>query len=179
MLATLPLSGWTNFYVIVGSAAAALVGVQFVVIALIANRHIAPNGDSIHAFGTPTVVHMCGALVVSAAMSAPWPALAALAAVIAACGLAGLGYGVVVVRRTRRQTSYKPVFEDWLWHAALPCAFYATIGLAGLTLRARPTLALFAVAGATLGLLVVGIHNAWDTVTYVVIDLGREETKKD
>jgi hypothetical protein len=35
-------------------------------------------------------------------------------------------------------------------------------------------LALFVVAGATLGLLLVGIHNAWDTVTHIVVQGSRE-----
>jgi len=52
------LSGWENFYVIVGSSAGALIGLQFVVITLIANRPIAPGqaqaGD---AFATPNIVH--------------------------------------------------------------------------------------------------------------------------
>ena len=32
-----PLAGWENFYVIVGSSAGALIGLQFVVITLIAD----------------------------------------------------------------------------------------------------------------------------------------------
>lgn len=35
--------------------------------------------------------------------------------------------------------------------------------------------ALFAVAAAAVGLLLIGIHNAWDTVTYLVTD-GPAET---
>jgi hypothetical protein len=66
---------WQNFYVIVGSSGAALIGVQFVVIALIANMRVRTTAESINAFGTPNVVHFGGALVVSAIMCAPWPAL--------------------------------------------------------------------------------------------------------
>jgi hypothetical protein len=56
-----PLSAWGNFYVIVGSAGAALVAIQFVVITLIAAMRLRPTPDSISAFGTPTVVHLAGA----------------------------------------------------------------------------------------------------------------------
>jgi len=52
------LAGWENFYVIVGSSAGALIGLQFVVITLIAEMPIAQGqaqaGD---AFATPTIVH--------------------------------------------------------------------------------------------------------------------------
>ena len=52
------LDGWRNFYVIVGSSAGALIGLQFVVITLIAAKPI-PGADAQTggAFATPTVVH--------------------------------------------------------------------------------------------------------------------------
>jgi len=37
--------------------------------------------------------------------------------------------------------------------------------LAGLFLRTSIHLAMFVVAGAALGLMLIGIHNAWDTLT--------------
>jgi hypothetical protein len=43
-------SAWENFYVIVGSSGAALIGMQFVVIALIANRRALASAEAIHAF---------------------------------------------------------------------------------------------------------------------------------
>ena len=67
-LALNDLLAWQNFYVIVGSSAGALIGVPFVVIALIAGSRRRADTDAIHAFGTPTVVHFTGALTVSAMM---------------------------------------------------------------------------------------------------------------
>lgn len=55
------LSGWDNFYVIVGSSAAALIGLQFVVITLIAYTQRRSTHGSIGAFAGPTVVHLGGA----------------------------------------------------------------------------------------------------------------------
>jgi len=66
------LAAWENYYVIVGGAAAALISVQFVVIALISNRRLLVSEETINAFGTPTVVHLGGALIVSAIMCAPF-----------------------------------------------------------------------------------------------------------
>ena len=173
-LASLRLSAWENFYVIVGSSGAALIGVQFVVIALIAGMRRRAAADVIHAFATPTVVHLTGALLVSAIMSVPWTSLLPASAALATCGLAGLVYCALVVRRARRQSDYKPVWEDWLWYATVPCAAYAALALAGLFLRAT-TLAAFVVAGAALALLLVGIHNAWDSVTHIVVRGGDED----
>jgi hypothetical protein len=162
------LSAWESFYVIVGSSGAALVGLQFVVMALVADMRQRASHETIGAFGTPNVVHLAGALILSAIMSAPWPSLSALSVVLGVCGGGGLVYGAIVIRRARRQTLYKPVAEDWLWHLILPCTVYAALAAAALLLRARTALALFVIAGASLALLLIGIHNSWDTVTYMV-----------
>jgi hypothetical protein len=172
------LSSWATYYAIVGSSGGALVGLQFVVIALVADKRDRVAEGSLSAFGTPTVVHLASALVVSAIMSAPWPSLMSLAAVLALCGLGGLAYGVTVVRRARRQGDYEPVWEDWLWHAALPCACYATLTVMALVLGSDPQLALFAVGGVALGLLLIGIHNAWDTVVYIMVTGPDDGAKK-
>src|SRR5881409_1234294 len=70
-----PFSAWENFYVIVGSSAAALTGLQFVVVVLGAEARSLRGADTVSAFGTPTIVHLCGALLISAIMSVPWRAL--------------------------------------------------------------------------------------------------------
>lgn len=71
---TSALSAWESVYVIVGSSGGALIGLQFVVITLIADRRHPTTTGSLGAFATPTVVHLTGALTVSAIMSAPWVA---------------------------------------------------------------------------------------------------------
>ncbi len=177
-LADLPFAPWSNFYVIVGSSAAALIGIQFVVIALIANTRRRASADTIDAFGTPTVVHLGGALVVSAVMSAPWHSLQAAPIAIAVCGTAGLVYVAIAMRRARRQTMYMPVWEDWLWHAVLPSSAHAALVLAALRVHAATHGALFVIAAATLGLLLIGIHNAWDSVTHLVVTLGDGDPPK-
>ena len=169
------LSAWESFYVIVGSSGGALIGLQFVVITLIADRRPITSPGSVAAFGTPTVVHLTMALIVSAVMSAPWRSLDPVSIVLAVFGVAGLLYGVVVIRRALRQTTYQPVLEDWIWHAVLPCSTYAAVAAAGVLLRRDATLGLFAVGTGALVLLLIGIHNAWDTVTHIVITQQRSK----
>jgi hypothetical protein len=162
------VSGWQNFYVIVGSAGGALIGIQFVVIALIANTRKHTDAQTINAFGTPTVVHFGGALTISAIMTAPWPSLVALRVALALGGLGGLAYAAVVFRRAGRQTGYKPVAEDWIWYVIIPTGVYALLAAAAFLLLTFTQAALFAVGGAALGLLLIGVRNAWDTVTHLV-----------
>lgn len=169
--ASLPvLNGWESFYVIVGSSGAALTGLMFVVIAIVADS---PQNDAsaINAFGTPTMVHFCVALLVSAVTSAPWHRILSLAITIAAIGVGGITYGCIVIARAVRQTGYKPVFQDWLWYMALPLVAHLTFVIAGLSLPRLADAALFFIGAATLLLLLIGIHNAWDTVTYLAIDM--------
>src|SRR5436305_14159733 len=66
-----PLAAWQNYYVIVGTAAATLTGLMFVVIALMAQLRLRPSSWShMRVFNTSNVVHFGAAL-----LSAPWPAL--------------------------------------------------------------------------------------------------------
>jgi hypothetical protein len=169
-----PIAAWQNFYVIVGSSAAALTGLQFVVIALVADQPLPGNARAIDAFGTPTIVHFGTVLLLSAILSAPWGGVGAPTLLCSLCGVLGIGYAIIVARRAREQTDYRPVFEDWLFHVLLPAVAYGFLAPA-YAARSHVEKALFAVATASLLLLFIGIHNAWDTVTYLVLTRGREK----
>ena len=176
--ATTPLPSWESFYVIVGSSAGALTGLQFVVIALIAESRRRTTAAQIDAFGTPTIVHFCFVLGLSAILSAPWPTMTGPDFLLGASGLIGLAYVAIVTIRTRRQEGYTPVFEDWLWHVFLPFLSYAVLLIAALILRSYTTVALFLIGAIAIVLLFVGIHNAWDTVTFIVVTEKMKTTEK-
>jgi hypothetical protein len=163
------LAGWENFYVIVGSSAGALIGLQFVVITLIADMPVARGqaqaGD---AFATPTIVHFGVVLLLSAIVNAPWQGIVNAAVVWGSLGITGIVYEVIVVRRMRTQTVYTPQVEDWLFHVLLPCAAYATLAASAYAAPRHAHGAMFVLGAAVLLLLFIGIHNAWDAVTYHV-----------
>lgn len=166
-----PLDGLENFYVIIGSSGGALIGLQFVVMALIANmpRPAAAQGDAGNAFATPNVVHFGTALLISGLLTAPWHDLNTITVLLSILGLCGVAYSLIVARRMRLQTLYRPVFEDWLCHAILPLGGYALLATSAYEARGVYAHgALFGVAAAVLLLLFVGIHNAWDAATYHV-----------
>jgi hypothetical protein len=163
------LGSWESFYLIIGTTAGALTGLQFVVMALIADTPGPASADNMNAFGTPTVVHFCLSLVVAVLVSAPWHALAPLAWLIGALGCIGAVYTLIVLRRARRQTIYRPVLEDWIWHTALPMVAYIALISAAAVLPAHAESALFVVAAVVLALVMIGIHNAWDSVVFVTM----------
>jgi len=170
------LSTWESFYVIVGSSGGALIGLQFVVVTLLESRRNLADSESLGAFGTPTVVHFAGALIVAAIMSAPWPSLFPTSIALTLCGVVGLGYCSVVYRRARRQTTYEPVFEDWIWYTILPSAAYGALALSIIFfLGHNSQVELFVVGAAALTLLVIGIHNAWDSITHIVVSTRRDD----
>jgi hypothetical protein len=163
------LSGWENFYVIVGSSAGALIGLQFVVMTLIAEVPIAGSDSRAGAaFGTPTVVHFGAVLLLSALTSVPWERITIIAVLWGLIGLCGISYSLLVARRLRSQTAYQLVFEDQLCHVLLPLVSYANMTIAGAVAFTHSRAALFTVAAAALLLLFIGIHNAWDAIMYQV-----------
>jgi len=153
-----------------GSSAAALTGLMFVVTTLVAGtERIRGSRDGMSTFSTPTVVHFCAALLVSAVLSAPWRSLVHPATLLGLAGLYGVVHVLAVIYRARRLTQYTPDLEDWVWYTLLPFVSYAAMLGGAVTLPSIPVDALFALAGAVLMLIFIGIHNAWDIVTFLVI----------
>ncbi|HEY6140375.1 MAG TPA: hypothetical protein VI670_21685 [Thermoanaerobaculia bacterium] len=163
------LREWDAFYTIMGSAAAALTGLQFVVIALGAGSRSVRDLEAVEAFATPTIVHFSMVLTIAALMIVPRHTPLSLALCFGALGLGGVVYTVITALRARRQTGYQPVFEDWLWHVGLPTAAYAMLLVAGIAG------ALYFIAAAALLLLLIGIHNAWDSAVYISIHQRSDE----
>ena len=175
---------WETFYVIVGASAGALIGLQFVVLALIAEGpSIRGAAETSAAFLTPTIVHFAVALLLSALVSVPWQTISPSAILWGLTGLGGLAYTVIVIRRMRRQAAYKPQFEDWLFHVLLPIVAYVILVLSAIAAPSYTHETLLGVGASTLLLLFIGIHNAWDAVSYNVfvtrrnaeIERGRDE----
>lgn len=163
-----PFSGWENFYVIVGSSAGALIGLQFVVITLIADIPVPgvnlQGGDT---YATPTVVHFGAVLLLAGIMTAPWPGIHPASILWGVVGLSGAVYSTIVLRRMR-QHQYDPQFEDWLFHAILPFVAYGALAASAIAVALHTRMALFANGAAAMLLLFIGIHNAWDAITYHV-----------
>jgi hypothetical protein len=170
------LAEWETFCLIVGGAAGALIGLQFVVMTLIAERPPLRAAEAGAAFATPTIVHFGAALLLSALLSAPWHAITPLAALWGVTGLSGVAYTVIVARRMRVQTTYQPEFEDWLFHALLPLVAYAVLVLSAFAAPSYVRETLFSVGAAALLFLFIGIHNAWDAVAYHVL-VNKEDAK--
>jgi hypothetical protein len=89
-----------------------------------------------------------------------------------------MAYTLIIARRMRLQTTYRPELEDWLFHVLLPLAAYAILALSGFAALFRTRGPLFGVGAAALMLLLIGIHNAWDAIAYLVF-VRKAGTDKD
>lgn len=173
------LAQWDNFYVIVGSAAGALIGLQFVVLTLIANRPLEGSEEAGAAFGSPTTVHFSTVLFLAAILHAPWQTITIIAIIWGVLGFSGGVYIAIVLRRMQKQSAYKPVFEDWMFHIISPFIAYALLAVSALGAQSHTREALFGVGGASLILLFTAIHNAWDSVAYhVLVQLPKKAAQK-
>ena len=162
----LPLSDWSNFYVITGSAAAGLTGLMFVVIAL-GRETIEKAEGGVRAFGTPTVMHFCIVLLIAAILSIPRHSSTSLGLCLGATGVAGVALSLWVAVQARRQVHYSPSISDWIWHVAMPLVGYVALTAGAAMLPRSPLMALDTVAATSLLLLFIGIHNAWDSAVWI------------
>lgn len=152
------LSKWQSFYLVGGGAAGALIGLQFVVMTLIADRPFTKERAA--AFTTPTVVYFATALLLSALASIPWPRISLLAIAWAGIGLAGCMHGINVARLMRNQDVHALVLVDWLFNLLLPLLSYLTLVIAAAAAIPQPTVSVWAVAAVSLVLLFAGVRNS-------------------
>src|SRR5215211_9484650 len=95
------LSNWQNFYMLIGTAAATLTGLMFVVTTLIAgiDAHLSTLNAAVSAYNTPTVVQFAVVLLLAGILSAPWQTLSSLSLLLGLVGLGMVFYSIVVLRR--------------------------------------------------------------------------------
>lgn len=160
---------WESFYVIVGAAAGALIGLQFVVMTLIAETPRKGVQQAAAAFASPTIVHFSVVLFLSAILRAPFHSITPCAVLWGATGLGGALYTANVIRRARHSTAYRPDLEDWLAHVLLPLLAYGGLVVSAFLASSHEEDVLFAVAAMVLLILFAAIHNAWDAIAYHVL----------
>ena len=173
------LSDWQNFYMLIGTASATLTGLMFVVTTLIAglDTHVSTLNAGISAFNTPTVVHFGAVLMLAGILSAPWQTFSSLSLLLGLLALGMVLYLIIVLRRMWRVPNYQSTLEDWLWYMAFPLLAHVLLIVAAIVLPKNPSSALYIVGSAMMLLLLVGIRNAWDMVTFLAVERSHSENK--
>lgn len=171
------LAPWSNFYVVMGSSAAALTGLVFVVITLITSGRVSVTREGVAGFTTPTIVHFSSALFISLMMNVPWSSRLPLRVILAMLGAAGLLYSIRLAVMNSRLEIYRMEADDWVYHVALPAFGFALIFSGALGLETKIVWSTFAIACGCIAFIFLGIRNAWDVVTYLAIEYSAAQNE--
>jgi hypothetical protein len=157
---------WREYYLLVGTAAATLLALMFVVVSLGPHVVAAQAMTGVRAFFTPIIIYFTTSVVASAVMMAPAVRPWVLAAVLMLVGVGGLAYMVATGAHDQWRLNKLPTV-DWYWFVGLPTLGYVIFLPAAVGVGMQASFGLYCVAAAALLLLVIGIRNAWDVVLWI------------
>ena len=159
---------WDSYYILVGSASGALIGLLFVVATLQSGRDPEASARGASIYLTPTVFHFAVVLVISAMASAPGLPRWAVGAILGVCGLIGCGYGVFSAVGIRNfKSAEAPHWTDFWYYGVAPAVAYFGMMISAVAAWAQAPADALIIAGVLLALLLIGIRNAWDLVTWL------------
>ena len=159
--------GWENFYLMIGSAAGALIGLLFVVVTLTSGmeRDRALRASALYM--TPTVVMFSTVLVVGALATAPGLGAQVHGVLIGIMALAGLIYGTRITLTMYERRKESSHWTDFWCYGVAPAALFAGLGVAIALTWVAPAAAADAVAADLIVMLLMGVRNAWDLITWI------------
>src|SRR3569623_1919249 len=161
------LEKWHDFYVLLGTGAAALVALLFVAVSLGAGFLNEARAEATRTFFSPVVVHFAAAIFLACIALVPGHRYPFFAVLIGAAGVVGLGVSAYTTIKFfgRYRTPY---LSDHLAYVALPAIAYVALLVASALACAGREETLDVLAGALLLLLLVNIRNAWDLLLSMV-----------
>jgi hypothetical protein len=160
---------WHDFYLLVGTASATLVGLMFVAATLGASMFSEANRNAMQAFISPTVVDFAAALFICIAVTIPAQTWLTLGLLLTVGGVAGLVYAGRVWIEMIVRRSFKVDLVDRLFYATIPLLGYLLVFASGVLLLLRKSWSSEVTAAALVVLLFAGIRNAWDMTTWIMI----------
>lgn len=163
------LAQWHEFYSLVGTASATMVGLLFVAASVGAGAFSGSRRAPLRVFLSSSVVNFCSVLAASVLLLAPVENWLVLGGLVAACGLLGLAHACLALRDTVSDGLIAKIdLEDRIWYLVMPIVGYLFMAGSGAALALRLDQGCTALAVSTGLLLAVGIHNAWDITVWSV-----------
>lgn len=160
--------GWHDFYLLIGGASGALIGLLFVVATLAPKmeKDVTPQGTPVYT--TPTVFHLACVLGVSGLAMFPAFSLKGVGVCIVLAGLWGLAYTAWITTKLVSARDVKPAHWSDIWFYGVgPLGLYVVLVASGAVIWARRPFAADLLALTTLSLISLTIRNAWDLVTWI------------
>ena len=162
------LEDWHDFYLLVGGAAGALIGLLFVVASLAGQLHGGNAEKGRPVYLSPTVFHFSLVLGVGALAMAPHIANAIAWPMLLAAAVIGLGYSAAIwCAFIAGEWAEQPHWTDMWFYGVAPTAIYAGMAAAAVDVARAGAPGLYAIAAAQGALMLVGIRNAWDLITWI------------
>jgi hypothetical protein len=161
-------AGWDSFYLMIGGAAGALIGLLFVVATLTGGLGADKAQLGAKIYLTPTVFHLAVILAVSAITAVPHLSARPAGALLSAAAVLGLIYSINVGRMLRGPVRLEaPHWTDFWCYGFAPGAIYLAQVAAAVALAMSISWAQNALGAAFVALLLMTIRNAWDLVTTI------------
>ena len=161
------LQEWHDFYLLVGTVGATLLGLLFIAVSLGVGFLTEQRKAATRTFMSPVVVHLTSVFFLSAIALFPWHGSELFAALIGATAVVGAILSTYITIQVVR-TSMTNYLEDYIAYGLLPGLAYLALLAAGVSIYLEKEFGLHAFAGALLLLEIVNIRNAWDlTLTMV------------
>nr|WP_321983846.1 hypothetical protein [uncultured Lichenicoccus sp.] len=167
------LEPWYDFYLLIGTGAATLVGLMFVAASVGSDVFTHERQHALRIFLSPTVVAFSFILAASLVGVMPAATCEPAGLLLAGFGLLGVAYsGLIWSRMVRHGIARSIDLEDRAWYAVIPAVAYILLTAAGVTLCLGNGPACALLASGMCLLLLAGIRNAWDMTTWVVLHRG-------
>ena len=161
------LGPWHDFYTLLGTASATMVGLLFVAASVGYGVFSGDRRAPLRVFLSASVVNFSIVLASCLFVLAPVRDWVALGAMILVSAMAGLAHSCLAWRDTVRDGLISKIdLEDRVWYLALPIVGYGFVMASGITLALRLDFGCAVLALSTGMLLAVGIHNAWDITVW-------------
>jgi hypothetical protein len=163
------LAEWHDFYMLLGTASATLVGLLFVAATVGSGVFTSGRRAASRMFLSASVIHFSTLLIACLIVVAPGQGWVSLGVMIVACGIFGLLYYGLTWREAVRDGLSKSIaWDDHVWYAVLPAVGYLFEAASGIALALRSNLGCVALALSLGLLLIVGIHNSWDITLWSI-----------
>jgi hypothetical protein len=163
------LHEWHDFYVLLGTASATLVGLMFVAASIGATVFNEEHRGALEAFITPTVVHFAAVLFACLVIMIPEHRWESLGGLLGIGGLAGLIYSGRVLVQLIIRHRFNVELIDSMYYAVIPLVGYLLALAAAVLGFLHVAAGAYVMAAALLVLLLAGLRNAWDMMLWIMI----------
>jgi hypothetical protein len=160
------LAAWHDFFLMIGTASATLVGAMFVVVSIGTGFLTRENAAATHVFLTSTVLHLSTILLGCAFVMVPIARWEAFATILGIGSTVGLVYSAMIGFHVNRRPDIE--FVDRVWYGAVPFLAYTLMVAGAPIVMTRWTLSLELLAVAFVLLLIASLRNAWDMILFIV-----------